>query len=80
MNNRLSIKEKRRAFAVGTARAIRDVLMEREREMWRDAAKRAKASGLYADSTYDGDVATGLKSHAGLRYTSVVRFEAGGEA
>jgi hypothetical protein len=76
MSTELSIKERRRAFAIGTARAIRDHLQEVEREMWRAAAKRAKASGLYAASTYDMDAANGLRTHAGLRYTGVVRYHA----
>lgn len=80
MSTDLTVKERRRAFAIGTAKAIRDHLLEIERSMWRDAAKRAKASGLYAASTYDGDAANGLRTHAGLRYGHIARYVEGGGA
>ena len=57
----------RRRFAEAERSKIVDALREHERALWLDAAKRAKEAGLYAATTYDGDAAHGLQSHAGVR-------------
>ena len=65
----------RRSFALAEAHKIREKLADMEASLWKEAAVRAKASGLYSPSTYIGDVSTGLRSHAGLRYLSLVRSQ-----
>lgn len=57
----------RRRFAEAELPKILDALAEYERSLWRDAGRRAKEAGLYAATTYEGDAATGLRSHAGVR-------------
>jgi len=72
MNNEEK-KAKRRQFAEMKAASIRNALRQIEWQMWEKAAEEAKEKGLYAPTTYIGDVCTGLKSHAGIRYGSFVK-------
>jgi hypothetical protein len=78
-----SIESRRRLFAANQARAICEELQEIERRLWREAARKAKTHKLYADSTYVGDIQTGLMSKAGVTRRSMVRWfplDAGGGA
>ncbi len=72
---KVEVDKLRRAHAIEQAEMIRNTLRAVEVDMWRKAAEQAKEKGLYAKTTYIGDVANGLKSHAGLRYRGLVQQE-----
>lgn len=60
-------KAARRRYAVAVKSKIAQGLIEFEQELWKEAAKIAKEGGLYAPSTFVGDIETGLRSYAGMR-------------
>lgn len=77
MNNER--KEARRRFAVAVKAKIAESMLEIERELWIEAAKAAKEEGLYAPSTFVGDVERGLRSYANMeRYLVKKTLEAVG--
>lgn len=61
-------KAARRRYAVAVKSKIAQGLIELEQELWKEAAKAAKEEGLYARSTFVGDIETGLRSHALMRH------------
>lgn len=54
-------------FALRKRESIRKQLWDLEMKLWHEAAKEAKRLGLYAQSTYLDDAATGLKHKAGTQ-------------
>lgn len=57
-------KHKRIEFALKYAQEIRFKTLDLERKLWREKAKEAKAAGLYSQTTYEGDIANGLRKYA----------------
>lgn len=57
-------KRKRIEFALKHAQEIRFQVLDFERKLWRDKAKEAKEAGMYSQTTYEGDIANGLRKYA----------------
>ena len=57
----------RRRLAMAVKSKIAQAIIELERDMWKEVALLAKKEGLYAPTTFVGDIESGLRTYAGMR-------------